>query len=77
MVLTRGWLYRKFLLSMFSETPGKAIREYRKFVQSEESAEIQDFFSKKNTLSVMGSHDFIGWVKAKYYQVKRHDEVSQ
>jgi putative transposase len=71
------WLSTDFLLSMFSETPGKAIREYRKFVQGEESVEIKDFFSKKNLPSILGTCDFVEWVKAKYYQKKKHDEVPQ
>jgi hypothetical protein len=62
---------------MFSETPGKAITEYRKFVQDEESDEIKDFYSKKNLPSILGSRNFVEWVKAKYYQQKKHDEVPQ
>ncbi len=71
------WVYTDFLLSMFSETPGKAISGYRKFVQGEESDEIMDFYSKKNLPSILGSHNFVEWVKAKYYQKKKHDEVPQ
>lgn len=71
------WLYMDFLLSMFSGTPDKAIREYLKFVQCEESEETKDFFNKKNSPSVFGSRDFIEWIKAKYYQKKRHDEIPQ
>ncbi len=71
------WLYTDLLLGMFSETPGKAIREYLKFVQGEESEEIQYFFSKKNLPSIFGSRNFVEWVKAKYYQKMKHDEVPQ
>jgi len=71
------WIYTDFLLSMFSETPGKAITEYRKFVQDEESDEIKDFYSKKNLPFILGSRNFVEWVKAKYYQKKKHDEVPQ
>lgn len=71
------WLYTDFLLSMFSGTPGQAITEYKKFVQGEESEEIKDFFNKKNLPSILGSRNFVEWVKAKYYQKKRHDEVPQ
>ncbi len=71
------WLYTDLLLRMLSETPGKAIREYRKFVQGEESEKIQAFFSKKNLPSVLGSQKFVNWIKAKYYQEKKHDEVPQ
>lgn len=71
------WLYTDFLLKMFSDTPGKAITEYTKFVQGEESEEIIDFFNKKNLLSIWGSRNFVEWIKAKYYRKKRHDEVPQ
>ncbi len=71
------WLYTDLLLGMFSENFDKAISEYRKFVQCEESEEIKDFFSKKNLPSILGTHNFIKWIKAKYYQKKKHDEVPQ
>lgn len=60
---------------MFSESPGKAITEYREFVEGDESQEIKDFVSKKNLPSILGSRKFIEWGKAKYYQTKKHDEV--
>ncbi|MFO7723946.1 MAG: transposase [Oceanipulchritudo sp.] len=72
-----AWVYQDFLLSMFSKIPGKAEKEYRKFVQHEEPEEIKDFFSKTNLPSIMGSIDFVDWVKAKYYLAKKHDEVPQ
>ncbi len=71
------WLYTDFLLKMFSETLDKAITEYEKFVQREESEEIIDFFKKKNFPSILGSRNFVELVKAKYYRKKKHDEVPQ
>ena len=71
------WLCRDFLLSMFADTTAKGIREYRQFVKGEESTEIKDFFSKKNVPSILGSRNFVEWVKEKYYLVKKHDEVPQ
>ncbi len=71
------WLCTDLLLGMFSETPGKAKREYKKFIQREESEEIQNFFSKKNLPSILGSRKFVEMVKANYYQKKKHDEVPQ
>jgi REP element-mobilizing transposase RayT len=71
------WLYTEFMLKMFSETLGKAITEYEKFVQREESEEIIDFFKKKNFPSILGSRNFVELVKAKYYRKKKHDEVPQ
>lgn len=71
------WLYTDLLLSMFSESPDKAISGYIKFVQGEDSTEIKDFFSKKILPSILGSRNFVEWVKAKFYQIKNHEEVPQ
>jgi putative transposase len=71
------WLYTDFLLRMFSKTPGKAITEYKKFVQCEESEEIKNLFNTNNLPSILGSRNFVEWVKEKYYQRKKHDEVPQ
>ncbi|MCP3891097.1 MAG: hypothetical protein GY702_19860 [Desulfobulbaceae bacterium] len=72
-----NWLYTDLLLGMFSENFDNAIREYRKFVQCEESEEIKDFFSKKKLPTILGSRNFVDWIKGKYYQKKKHDEVPQ
>ncbi|MCP3891746.1 MAG: transposase, partial [Desulfobulbaceae bacterium] len=74
---TSHWLYTDLLLSMFADVPDKGVREYRKFVQGEDSEEIEHFFSKKNLPSILGSRNFVEWVKAKYYQKKKHGEVPQ
>ena len=72
-----NWLYKDFLLSYFSDTPTKARDEYKEFIQGEETAEIKDFYSKKNLSSILGTSNFIEWVKLKYYQIKQHSEVPQ
>jgi hypothetical protein len=71
------WLYKQFLLGMLADKPGKAKREYTKFMQEEDSPEVMDFFSKKNMPSVYGSVDFVQRIKEKYYELKKHDEVPQ
>lgn len=71
------WLYREFLLGMFSDKPSRAKRQYLEFVRNEDSSEITDFFSKKNLASFFGSQDFIDWVKEKFYQLKKHNEIPQ
>lgn len=71
------WLHQRFLLDMFSEKPAKAKRKYLEFVQKQDSLIVTEFFSKKNPPSLLGSQDFIEWVKAKYYQLKKHHEIPQ
>ena len=71
------WMFKQFLLGMFSDNPGKAKREYSKFVHNEDSVEVMEFYSKKNLASVFGSGDFTQWVKEKFYELKKHSEVPQ
>lgn len=71
------WLYKRFLLAMFSEKPRRAKKAYLDFVTLEDSKEVMDFFKKKNLPSIFGSEDFISWIKGKYYLKKKDDEVPE
>ena len=71
------WLYKDALLNMFSEKPSSARQAYSSFVQLGDSPELSDFFSKKNLSPVLGSEDFIHWVKEKFYQHKKDAEVPE
>ncbi len=70
-----GWLYKEKLLGMFSGVPAKAERAYVSFVQLSDSEEMTAFFNKKNPVSVLGSGEFLEWIKGEYYLEKRHEEV--
>ena len=52
------WLYKDFLLSIFSEKSREAKKAYIEFVLQKESEEIEKFYSKKNLASVLGDDDF-------------------
>ncbi|MCD4688219.1 MAG: transposase [Desulfuromonadaceae bacterium] len=71
------WLHKGSLLDRFSKEPNKAKRQYQRFVQCEDSAEVTDFFSKKNLASFFGSLDFVEWIKASYRQLQNHEEIPQ
>jgi hypothetical protein len=71
------WLYKEFLLGMFSQERQKARRQYKDFVRGEDSGEVTDFFSKKNLASFFGSQDFVDWVKATYHQLQSNKEIPQ
>lgn len=71
------WLHKEFLLGMFDRDLQKAKRQYKSFVQCEDSAEVTAFFSKKNLASFFGSQNFIDWIKATYHQLQNHKEIPQ
>jgi len=62
---------------MFSDRPANAKRQYIEFVEGEDSDLVTGFFGRKSLASIFGSQDFIKWVKAKYYQLKKDDEIPQ
>ncbi|MBM9606239.1 transposase [Desulfopila inferna] len=71
------WLHKEFLLRMFDQDPHRAKKQYKDFVQCEESAEFTNFFSRKNLTSFFGSQNFIDWVKSTYRQLQNHKEIPQ
>jgi REP element-mobilizing transposase RayT len=71
------WLHKEFLLLMFDHDQQRAKKEYKSFVQCEDSEKITDFFGKKNLASFFGSKKFIEWVKATYHQLQNHNEIPQ
>jgi len=72
-----NWLSKQFLLGMFSDKPGVASKEYKKFIQGEDSPAVLEFFGKKNLASFFGSRDFVQWVKEEYFDQKKHIEIPQ
>lgn len=62
---------------MFSDRPANAKRQYIEFVEGEDSDRVTEFFGRKSLAAIFGSQDFIKWVKAKYYQLKKDDEIPQ
>jgi chromosomal replication initiation ATPase DnaA len=46
-------------------------------MQGEDSSTVLEFFGKKNLASFFGSKDFIEWVKAEYFDRKKHGEIPQ
>jgi hypothetical protein len=71
------WLHKRFLLNMLVDKPGKAKRAYLEFVLGKDSTEILAFYEKKNVATVLGSNDFIKWVKIKFFENKKHGEVPE
>lgn len=71
------WLYKDFMLSMFSGKVRQAKKAYLEFVSQKESAEIEQFYSKKYLSSVLGDDDFQGWIKEKFQDLRFHPEIPE
>ncbi len=56
---------------------GFAAKNIFQKLSARQSVNTENLFSKKNLPSILGTRNFIEWIKAKYYQKKKHDEVPQ
>jgi REP element-mobilizing transposase RayT len=72
-----NWLYKDFMLSMFSEKAGQAKKAYLEFVSQKEPEEIDTFYAKKNLSSVLGSDEFKEWIKVKFEDLRFHREIPE
>ena len=70
------WLYKDFIMSALSEKKGRR-KAYLRFVAAEDSEEILGIFEKKKWPSLLGSKDFISWVKETFFRKKKHREVPE
>jgi len=73
---TWNWLHKDFILSMLTgkRNPKKA---YLQFMAIEDSQEVQGVFAKKRWPSMLGSEDFINWVKETFFALKKHQQVPE
>ena len=71
------WLYKNFMLAMFSGKIGQAKKAYIEFVSQRESGEIDKFYSKKYLSSVLGDDDFKEWIKEKFQDLRFHREIPE
>lgn len=69
------WLHKDFILKMLSQNKGNTKRAYLNFITEEDSEEFTDLFEKKKWPSVLGSEEFGEWVKAIFFDRKKHREV--
>lgn len=72
-----NWLYKDFLLGMFSEDENKKRRQYRNFVQCEDSSVVSNFFDGKKAALFFGSEEYIEWIKSTFQQLQNHEEIPQ
>jgi putative transposase len=72
-----GWLYKEFILSMFSGKKGERQRAYGRFVSTEDEKEILEIFEKNKWPSVLGSKGFVHGIKERFFSDKTDEEELQ
>ena len=72
-----SWLYKDFVLKMFSENRAEGRKRYRGFVQRDTLEEINQILGRRKWPSVIGSAGFVGRIKKKFFSKKRHEEVPE
>jgi putative transposase len=70
-----GWVHREPVFSMFGQTGEDSAKAYRTFMAQGESEEFNAVLSKSNVPSLLGSQEFVDWVKAKFQKLQSHREV--
>jgi REP element-mobilizing transposase RayT len=70
-----AWLHKEFVLSMMTTDIRKSPEVYRRFVEQEDSEEICNVFDKKKWPSILGSEEFVDWVKNSFSAEKIHSQV--
>jgi REP element-mobilizing transposase RayT len=69
------WLYKDFVLSMLSPKPDGQIRAYKLFMAQEEEDGLLKVFERKYLPAVLGSTDFMSWIKNIFYEKKLDKQV--
>jgi hypothetical protein len=71
------WLYKGFVLKMFSENSTEAKKKYMGFVLKETPEEINRIFGGQKWPTIIGSDEFITRVKKSFFSKKLHIEVPE
>ncbi len=72
-----NWLYKEAFFELLTDVKSSRLREYKEYMNEEDSTEIVSVFSKKKTPSLLGTEDFINWVKEKYSDILYEEEIPE
>jgi putative transposase len=70
-----AWVYREPVLSMLCRAGEDSAKAYRAFMAQDESDELTAVWSKGNVPSVLGSQEFVAWVKSSFRSLRSHRET--
>ncbi|MFC1891909.1 helix-turn-helix domain-containing protein [Thermodesulfobacteriota bacterium] len=71
------WLYKDYILKLFSKTKYESIKMYRTFVSKETPEDINRIFAGKKLPSVLGQKDFVDNIKAVFFKSSDFEDVPE
>ncbi len=69
------WVYKDYILKLFSKSKPESMRLYRQFVLKETAEDINRIFGRRNQPSVLGDKSFIEKIKEKYFNPRDFIEI--
>jgi REP element-mobilizing transposase RayT len=71
------WIYKEFLLGMFSDSRSNAVNQYKKYMQRESPREVVEFFNRKKQSPVFGSSEFMEKIKKLFSNESLTEEITE
>ena len=71
------WLYKDYILKLFSKFKPESVREYKKFVRDDTPEKISQIFKRPKLPSILGSKSFIDKIKFKFSKFKDNEEIPE
>jgi len=72
-----NWLHKDFILTMLAADKKKHRQAYLQFMGQNESDELLDLFERKKWPSLLGSENFLSWIKETFFEQKKHRQVPE
>jgi hypothetical protein len=71
------WLYKSYILKLFSDSRKESLRLYKRFVLQETPEEINRIFGRNKLPSVLGSREFIDGIKGRFFSLEDFEEIPE
>ena len=71
------WLYKDFILSLLGPKKQDWLKLYKAFMSLEDAQGVDRIVAGKKWPAMIGTAEFIDWVKGKYYSSRRDEDVPE
>ena len=71
------WLYKDFILSILTPKKQDWLKRYKTFMSMEDVQGVDQIVDKKKWPAMIGTDEFINWIKGKYYSSRTVEDVPE
>ncbi len=71
------WLQKDIVFSLLTGEKRNRVIAYRRFMAGEDSKEIEKLFERKKWPVFLGSEQFAGWLRRRFFEKKQHPQVPE